>query len=210
MIDTSWLLVCKCECNQWVYKRHQYLCAYTKNHPSLTKQQESNIVYFTNRCGAVRPEAGGKLDTQSLSTQYIGPFVYCLRLEDDHFYIGYSKNTDQHFARINDHFHGHGSLWTKKWKPVEVVEIYLNASLALENQVTKKYMSLYGHLNVRGGSWTRVSLKREPTLVECPIDHTLYPTYNQDITKSRSQSWRQSILQSRVVRTFTLSSRKAL
>jgi DNA primase len=53
------------------------------------------------------------LDEYSTTNYLIGN-VYVLRLEDDCFYIGFSRNLDR---RIKEHFSGNGSVWTKKHKP---------------------------------------------------------------------------------------------
>jgi predicted GIY-YIG superfamily endonuclease len=80
------------------------------------------------------------------------PCVYVLKLEDDCMYVGITLNFNQ---RLAQHFSGQGSKWTKLHKPVSVLEVVYPATLAIENEVTKRYMGLYGD-KVRGGSYCAV------------------------------------------------------
>ena len=82
-------------------------------------------------------------------------FVYILRLENAKFYIG--KTTKPEF-RIEQHFDLCGSAWTKKYKPVSVVEVIPNCDDYDEDKHTIKYMEKYGINNVRGGSFCEIRL----------------------------------------------------
>jgi len=75
--------------------------------------------------------------------------VYILLLEHKKFYIG--KTTNPKF-RIEQHFAANGSSWTKKYKPVSVVEVIPDCDEYDEDKHTIKYMEKYG-INVRGGSF---------------------------------------------------------
>lgn len=44
-------------------------------------------------------------------------------MKQDKYYVGKSNNID---FRIEDHFDSSGSSWTKKYKPIEVMEILPN------------------------------------------------------------------------------------
>lgn len=93
-------------------------------------------------------------------------FIYILKLENDKYYIGKTKNPD---FRINNHFNKAGSYWTLMHKPLEVIKLIENCDEFDEDKYTKKYMSMYGIDNVRGGSYceivfssqTRQFIKRE-------------------------------------------------
>ena len=74
--------------------------------------------------------------------------IYVLRLAEGKFYIGKSGLPEN---RILDHFSLCGSVWTRKYNPVEVVEIMKGDNFD-EDKITKKYMSTHGIDNVRGGS----------------------------------------------------------
>jgi predicted GIY-YIG superfamily endonuclease len=74
-------------------------------------------------------------------------------LVEGKYYVGITMDFNK---RLAQHISGHGAHWTRLWKPVRVVEIvHEGATLKLENEITKKYMDLYGSVNVRGGSWCK-------------------------------------------------------
>lgn len=81
--------------------------------------------------------------------------IYILRLESHKFYVGTSSNLPR---RLKDHFSGRGSTWTKKYKPVEVVDILEKKSLFTEDNVTKELMFKYGISEVRGGTYCQTKL----------------------------------------------------
>lgn len=81
------------------------------------------------------------------------PCVYVLKCEDDCYYIGITTCLNQ---RLGQHWAGDGAKWTRLHKPVSVVDIVYPATLVSENEITKKYMALYGEDKVRGGSWCKV------------------------------------------------------
>jgi hypothetical protein len=81
--------------------------------------------------------------------------IYILRLEKNKYYVGTSGNL---VKRLKDHFSGRGSAWTKKYKPLEVVDIIENRDMFTEDNTTKTFMFRYGIDDVRGGSYCRVKL----------------------------------------------------
>ena len=79
--------------------------------------------------------------------------IYVLELEDDCFYIGITYNLN---LRIAQHLSGAGAGWTKMHRPVKIVEVFYDGcTRQKEDEVTKKYVEIYGAENVRGGSWTK-------------------------------------------------------
>ena len=117
-----------------------------------------------------------------------GPYVYVLLLQEQKYYVGFSKNKDGCLARINDHFTAWpplslatssapssalasaapapvkttlnlGAKWTQIYKPISVLEVFTNGSLTLEKQVAIQYIRKHGIENVRGGPWSRIDLK---------------------------------------------------
>ncbi|MHB8402147.1 MAG: CHC2 zinc finger domain-containing protein [Bacteroidia bacterium] len=74
--------------------------------------------------------------------------IYALELEDNHYYIGFTRNVKN---RMISHFNNQGALWTKKHKPIKVLEIHENRTLEYENILTEKYIDKYGYDKVRGG-----------------------------------------------------------
>ena len=82
--------------------------------------------------------------------------VYALRLKHDKFYTGSTKKNV--LERFEEHINGSGSEWTNLYEPLEILEVIENADSFDEDKLTKKYMSLYGLENVRGGSYTSLIL----------------------------------------------------
>lgn len=81
--------------------------------------------------------------------------IYVLKLRNEKYYVGKTQNIEK---RINDHFSGNGSAWTKMFKPISLVEKFEVKSEYDEDNTTKTYMQKYGIENVRGGSYTTVVL----------------------------------------------------
>lgn len=85
-------------------------------------------------------------------------FIYVLRLAEFKYYVGSTSSPNQ---RIKDHFEGRGSAWTKKYPPIEVLEIYC-APPEQEQIKTLEMMALKGYPNVRGGSYCQVEMNFIP------------------------------------------------
>lgn len=83
-----------------------------------------------------------------------------MKLQDDKYYIGKSKNTEE---RIKSHFNNVGTKWTIIHKPIAIVSIFKTTDPFDEDNYTKKFMYKYGIDNVRGGSYTTTEL--EPTQI---------------------------------------------
>jgi predicted GIY-YIG superfamily endonuclease len=81
--------------------------------------------------------------------------IYILQLENQCYYVGRSDNVDQ---RIQQHFDGQGSAWTKLHKPVRVENIISNSDVFDEDKYVKKYMQEHGIDKVRGGSYSQTDL----------------------------------------------------
>ena len=84
-------------------------------------------------------------------------YIYAIRLEKKKYYIG--KTSSPQF-RLQSHFDSNGSSWTKKYKPLKVIEIIPNCDDYDEDKITMKYMDKYGINNVRGGSFVSVKLEK--------------------------------------------------
>jgi hypothetical protein len=50
-------------------------------------------------------------------------FIYVLELENKKYYIGKTTNPD---FRLEQHFNFSGSQWTKKYKPIKILELKSN------------------------------------------------------------------------------------
>ena len=81
--------------------------------------------------------------------------IYILQLTSNKYYIGKTENVG---SRVQEHFNGTGSAWTKRYHPVRLVISYPNCDHFDEDKYTKKYMSKYGIDNVRGGSYCKLTL----------------------------------------------------
>lgn len=85
-------------------------------------------------------------------------FIYILQLEKGKYYVG--KTTNPNF-RLNNHFNNDGSEWTKKYKPIRLIELKPNCDNYDEDKITRQYMDKYGIHNVRGGSFVSLKLDNE-------------------------------------------------
>lgn len=82
--------------------------------------------------------------------------IYVLQLIKNKIYVG--KTLNNVYLRYNQHINGNGSSWTKKYKPIKIIEHFQSNDKFEEDKCTKKYMELYGIENVRGGSYTNIQL----------------------------------------------------
>lgn len=85
--------------------------------------------------------------------------IYILKLENNKYYVGYSKNTHTCDVRLINHFNKNGSEWTKKYKPISVIS-KINGDMFDEEKHTLLYMDKYGVDNVRGGSYAKITLSQ--------------------------------------------------
>jgi hypothetical protein len=85
-------------------------------------------------------------------------FIYILELEGGKYYVGKTKNLQ---FRIESHFNNNGSEWTKKYKPIKMLELISDCDNYDEDKHTLKCMEKYGVNNVRGGSFCKIKLSDE-------------------------------------------------
>jgi len=76
--------------------------------------------------------------------------IYVLELVDGKYYVGKTNNPG---FRIEQHFHSGGSMWTRKYSPVRILELINDCDDYDEDKYTRIYMDKYGIENVRGGSF---------------------------------------------------------
>lgn len=102
-------------------------------------------------------------------------FVYILKLNADEvginkWYVGRTTNIQN---RINAHFNGNGAIWCKKYLPIKVEEVIEITDNFQEDTMVKKYMDKYGIDNVRGGSYSELTLNQNKIdLIEREIRNT--------------------------------------
>jgi predicted GIY-YIG superfamily endonuclease len=82
-------------------------------------------------------------------------YLYTLQLQDGKYYVGKSSDPD---GRYLQHKHGNGATWTKKYKPIKLLDTKPLTGEHDETNLTKDLMKKYGIENVRGGSYTMVEL----------------------------------------------------
>lgn len=91
----------------------------------------------------------------------VGKFVYVLELSGGKFYVGKTNSPE---FRLQSHFDANGSAWTKKHKPIRVVEVVSVDEYRdeyKEDMYTLQYMQKYGIDNVRGGSFCEIQLSQD-------------------------------------------------
>ena len=64
-------------------------------------------------------------------------FIYVLQLDQGKYYVGKTTN---HVFRLEKHFSSSGSAWTKKYKPINVLELIPDCDHYDEDKHTLKYM----------------------------------------------------------------------
>lgn len=84
------------------------------------------------------------------------PTIYVLLCAGNRYYIGKTDRPIQ--DRVEEHFSHNGSEWTRKYKPIKVIEIIQNADDFDEDKYTKQYMKEHGIDRVRGGTYTQIQL----------------------------------------------------
>ena len=82
-------------------------------------------------------------------------YIYVLKLEENKYYIGKTNNPA---FRLDSHFSLNGSQWTKKYRPIKLLKMIPNCDDYDEDKITKQFMDKYGIDNVRGGSFTSITL----------------------------------------------------
>ena len=121
--------------------------------------------------------------------------VYVLGLDGGHIYVGYS---DDLCCRIAQHFAGRGAIWTRRHKPLSVLEV-VEGDKTMEDAKTIQYMMQnWPNWNlVRGGKWCEETLALPPLPIrktwsikppkpledcswEAMLDHLLCVTRNSD------------------------------
>jgi len=116
--------------------------------------------YKTNKtsCDICGYKSNDSKSNDYKSNDYKSTNIYILELINKKFYIGKTNNPE---FRLEQHFNSNGSAWTKKHKPIKVIEIIPNCDDFDEDKWTLKYMKQYGIDNVRGGSFCQIELSQE-------------------------------------------------
>ena len=85
-------------------------------------------------------------------------YIYVLKLQKNKYYVGKTTNPKM---RLETHFDEGGSWFTRKYKPLQILQVLPDCNNHDEQRVTQEYMAKYGIQNVRGGPWTQIMLSDE-------------------------------------------------
>lgn len=78
--------------------------------------------------------------------------IYILRCKNNKYYVGKTNNA---IERILEHLDVCGSVWTKKYEPIDIEAVFDGEA---EDTTVIEYMRKYGIDNVRGGSFCKLKL----------------------------------------------------
>jgi hypothetical protein len=81
--------------------------------------------------------------------------IYIIKCLNEKYYVGYTTNLEK---RLEQHFNGKGSEWTKLYKPVELYKKINSCDDFDELKYTLETMSEYGIDNVRGSCFVKPKL----------------------------------------------------
>ena len=81
--------------------------------------------------------------------------IYVLLLKDEKWYVGRTNNLEK---RLERHRKGEGSEWTIKHPMIKCIHSFETLDNLDEDKIVLGYMTLYGIDNVRGGSFSEISL----------------------------------------------------
>lgn len=88
-------------------------------------------------------------------------YIYVLKLVEDRYYVGRTINI---YRRMREHFTAGGSIYTRKYKPLKVIEVEEETTTDDERKMTFKYVEKYGWEKVRGSYWCSLEINRLPNL----------------------------------------------
>lgn len=83
--------------------------------------------------------------------------IYVLKLEGENYYVGRTSDLN---GRFQMHVEGTGSEWTRKWKPLEIIDSRLDMTEFMELATTLTYMKMYGIDKVRGAEYSQIKLSK--------------------------------------------------
>lgn len=83
-------------------------------------------------------------------------YIYVLKLVDDRYYVGRTSNI---LKRMEEHFTVGGSIYTKKYRPLKIIEVVEELTKEDERLKTLEIMEKYGWEKVRGACWCSLEIK---------------------------------------------------
>ncbi|NQX65742.1 GIY-YIG nuclease family protein [Paenibacillus alba] len=113
----------------------------------------THVIYSLGAFILIQKEA----NISMLHNEKVMRFIYVLKLDDGHYYIGQTDNLER---RIANHGTSIGATWTNIYKPISMIETlsvgvcnYFEAK-NMENDITLDYMRKFGWQRVRGGDFS--------------------------------------------------------
>lgn len=88
--------------------------------------------------------------------------VYKMELENGKYFVGYTTDIDKQLEKLSKGWEA--NEWLQQNKPVRLIEAFFVEARTETNLTVKAMMKEHGIDNVRGGSWSNVTLKTNPTL----------------------------------------------
>lgn len=94
-------------------------------------------------------------------------YIFILELQENKYFVGHTSNI---FLAIINEFNGLGSVWTKQYKPVKLLNLYplLESKISkreLINKFVEVSMKKYGFKNVRGGDFFNLDERKHKNKV---------------------------------------------
>jgi predicted GIY-YIG superfamily endonuclease len=93
------------------------------------------------------------IDNLDLTKKYI----YVLKLVEDRYYVGRTSNF---LKRMEEHFTTGGAIYTKKYKPLKIIEVVEELTNEDERLKTLEVMEKSGWEKVRGACWCSLKIKK--------------------------------------------------
>jgi predicted GIY-YIG superfamily endonuclease len=84
-------------------------------------------------------------------------YIYVLKLVEDRYYVGRTSNF---LKRMEEHFTNQGAIYTKKYKPLKIIEVVEELTKEDERLKTLDVMDKYGWEKVRGACWCSLKIKK--------------------------------------------------
>lgn len=106
--------------------------------------------------------------------------IYLIECEHGKYYIGKTKYIEK---RILQHFTNKGAEWTKRYKPIKILNTYDEYNAFAEENYTILAMKKYGIDNVRGGTYCAINL----TTYEVNKINTIIHSINDECYKCGSK-----------------------
>lgn len=83
--------------------------------------------------------------------------IYVLKCDNNKYYVGKTNKSVE--ERFKEHIKN-PCVWTRKYKPIQILESFELKSKFDEDTTTLEYMEKYGIENVRGGTYTQLFLPK--------------------------------------------------